>query len=161
MKPTVNHIAVVAILLVCLPLLIGADYMYWDNFATIAIANITNRGDAQEGHASLKLTTTGNVHITANNTGTDAQLTKTTDTLVTEYMLTDDGGDGTGDTGGTDQIVYTDYTAFLEGSGYAIIYVSDDNDVTVTLHVRASNFDGTLADAGEYKATQTLTVSWD
>ena len=167
MKPTVNHIAVVAILFACLPLLLGADEMRWDadNFPTIVIPNITNRGDAQEGHASLKLTTTGNVHITANNTGTDAQLTldrgkPSNDTLETKYMLTDDGGDGTGDTGGTDQIVYTDYTAFLEGSGYAIIHVADDNEVEVTLHVRASNSADTLADAGLYEATQTLTVSW-
>jgi len=162
MKPTVNHIAVVAILFVCLPLLLGADNE-WDaaNFATIAIGNITNRGDTPSASQSLVLHTTGNVHITAINT-TAAQLKSASgDTLVTEYMLTDDGGDGSGKTGGTDQIVYTDYTAFLEGSGYAITHVADYNEVTVTLHVKAYNFDSTLADAGLYEATQTLTVSWD
>jgi hypothetical protein len=166
MKPIVNHIAVVAILFACLPLLLGADFMEWapGNF-NIVIPNITNRGDAPFASKSLVLYTNGNVHITAINT-TAAQLTldrgkPSNDTLETKYMLTDDGGDGTGDTGGTDQIVYTDYTAFLEGSGYAIIYVPDDNEVTVTLHVKAYNFDSTLADAGLYEATQTLTVSWD
>jgi len=158
MKPTVNHIAVVAILFVCLPLLIGADYMYWDNFATIAIPNITNRGDKPEASKSLVLYTNVNAEITAEH-GTDAQLKSASgDTLVTEYMLTDNG-DGINTTGGTDQTVYTDYATFLS-TAYAIKYVADYNDVTVMLHVRASNSAGTLADAGLYEATQTLTVHW-
>jgi len=163
MKPTVNHIAVVAILFVCLPLLLGADNE-WDaaNFATIAIGNITNRGDTPSASHSLVLHTNGNVHITA-DTSTAAQLKNASgDTLVTEYMLTDDG-DGINTTGGkVKQTEYTDYTLFLkEGSGYAITHVADYNEVTVTLHVKASNSADTLADAGLYEATQTLTVSWD
>jgi len=164
MKPIVNNIAVVAILLACLPLLLGADYMYWDTpkkFATIAIPNITNRGDTSSASQSLVLYTNVDAEITADN-GIAARLTHATsgDTLVTEYMLTDNG-DGTNTTGGKDQqTTYTDYTAFLS-TAYAITYVPDDNEVTVTLHVRASNSAGTLADAGLYEATQTLTVSWN
>jgi hypothetical protein len=161
MKPTVNHITVVAILLVCLPLLLGADYLYWDDdhFATIAIANITNRGDTPSASQSLVLYTNVDATITA-DTGTAAQLTHETsgDTLVTEYMLTFDG-DGVSATGGA-PTSYQSYEQFLTTPA-AINYFTDDNDVTVTLHVRASNSDGTLADAGLYEATQTLTVSWN
>jgi len=159
MKPTVNHIAVVAILLVCLPLLIGADYMYWDNFATIAIANITNRGDTPSASQSLVLYTNVNAEITADNTAA-AQLTHETsgDKLVTEYKLEYDKN-GTNGTGGTPPVDWAKYDVFLPG-GSDVTYYTDDNDVTVTLHVRASNAAGTLADAGTYTATQMLTVSW-
>ena len=38
--------------------------------------------------------------------------------------------------------------------------VPDDNDVKVTLSVRAKNYTNQLANASEYTATQTLTVTW-
>ncbi len=161
MKPTVNHIAVVAIFLVCPPLLIGADFMYWDaaNFATIAIGNITNRGDTPEASQSLVLYTNVDADITADNTAA-AQLTHATSgaTLVTEYRLTFDG-DGVSATGGT-PTSYQSYEQFLTTPA-AINYFTGDDNVTVTLHVRASNSAGQLADAGLYEATQTLTVSWN
>jgi hypothetical protein len=162
MKPTVNHIAVVAILFACLPLLLGADFMYWDadNFATIAIANITNRGDTPSASQSLVLYTNVDAEITA-DTGPAAQLKSASgDTLVTEYMLTFDG-DGVSATGGTPPIIYQSYEQFLPPTSPAAInYFTGDDEVAVTLHVRASNSSGTLADAGLYEATQTLTVSW-
>jgi hypothetical protein len=143
-----------------LPLLLGADYMYWDDdhFATIALANIQTRDQVQEGSSSLAIFLNVNAEITA-DTGPVAQLTHATsgDTLVTEYRLTFDG-DGVNATGGA-PTSYQSYEQFLT-SPAAINYITDDNDVTVTLHVRTSNFDGKLADAGAYTATQTLTVSW-
>jgi len=161
MKLALTHIIVVILILLCCPLLIGADYMYWDDnhFATIALANIQTRDQVREGSSSLAIFLNVNVEITA-DTGTDAQLSHATsgDTLVTEYMLTDNG-DGINTTGGTDQTVYTDYATFLS-TAYAITHVADDNDVTVTLHVRASNSAGELGDAGSYTAMQTLTVHW-
>jgi hypothetical protein len=162
MKLALTHIIVVILILLCLPLLMGADFMYWDapkKFATIALANITNQGDRPEASQPLVLYTNVDAEISA-DTGTAAQLTHATsgDTLVTEYMLTDNG-DGINTTGGTDQTVYTDYATFLS-TAYAITHVADYNEVTVTLHVRASNSAGELADAGSYTAMQTLTVHW-
>lgn len=162
MKPIVNHIAVVAIIFVCPPLLLGADYMYWDDghFATIALDKIQTRDQVREGSSSLAIFLNVNAEISADNTGTDAQLTHATsgDTLVTEYMLSFDG-DGEGSATGGTPTSYQSYEQFLTLPA-AIKYIADDNDVTVTLHVRASNFEGKLADAGAYTATQTLTVSW-
>ena len=160
MKPTVAHIAVVAILFVCLPLLIGADYMYWDDshFPAIALTNIQTRDQVREASSSLAIFLNVNAEISADNTAA-AQLTHAAsgDNLVTEYMLTFDG-DGVSTTGST-PTSYQSYDQFLT-SPAAINYITDDNDVTVTLHVKASNSAGKLADAGTYTATQTLTVHW-
>jgi len=41
-----------------------------------------------------------------------------------------------------------------------VTHIPDDNDVQVTLYVRASNYTDQLADADDYSATQTLTVYW-
>ena len=127
-----------------------------DNFETIAIDPITAQGSTPSASKSLVLYTNCDVDITADNTAA-AQLTKTTDTLVTEYKLEYDG-DGDPDTGGTN-VGWTDWTTFLSG-GSAVAHVSLDGAVEVTLFARASNDTGNVADAGAYTALQTLTATW-
>ncbi len=127
------------------------------SFDTIAIANITNQGDTPSASESLVLYTNCDLDITADNTAT-AQLTKTTDTLVTEYKLEYDGDGGTATGGAT--VNWTEYDTFLSGAGSAVTHVTLDGAVNVTLSARASNAAGTLADAGDYTATQTLTATF-
>lgn len=158
MKLKVAHlIAAIVITSVCSSLLISQDYMYWSgDFSTIVLSNIQTRDQAPESSSSTTLYTNGNAEISADNTAT-AQLSSAADTLVTEYKLTFDG-DGSSATGGTDT-TYVTYDNFLTTAA-AVTYVMDDNDVDVTLHVRASNYAGDLANAGTYTAMQTLTVHW-
>ena len=138
------------------------DIMEWaGNFSTIALLPITAQSSAPTGSQTATLYTTGNASITADNVGTEAQLKKIGDanqTLVTSYMLTDDG-DGVTTTGGTDQGSYTGYATFLS-SAYAITHVAGDGEVEITLNARAANYPGDVADAGDYTATQTLTATW-
>jgi hypothetical protein len=96
------------------------------------------------------------VEISADHS-TEAQLSSAGDTLVTEYRLTFDG-DGSSKTGRTDTD-YKTYDIFLTPAA-DVTYVADDNDVVVTLHVKASNYANDLANAGTYTAKQTLTVHW-
>jgi hypothetical protein len=126
------------------------------SFATIALANITAQGDAPEASQSLVLYTNCDLDITADHTAA-AQLTKTTDTLVTEYKLEYDG-DGDPATGGA-TVDWTDYATFIP-VGSAVTHYPLDGAVEVTLSARASNAAGTLADAGDYTATQTLTATF-
>ena len=143
------------------------ELIEWDdpnggNFDTIAIPNLTDQSTPQNASKMLVLYTNGDVHITADLTTepNDAQLTHdgpSVDTLVTEYKLEYDG-DGNPDTGGTN-VDWTDWTTFL-GTGSTVTHVTLDGAVAVTLFARASNADGTLADAGNYHAHQTLTASW-
>jgi hypothetical protein len=125
-------------------------------FDTIAIANITAQGDTPSASKSLVLYTNCDLDITANHTAA-ARLTKTTDTLVTEYKLEYDG-DGNTNTGGA-TVDWTDYATFIP-VGSAVTHKTLDGAVNVTLSARASNAAGTLADAGNYTATQTLTATF-
>jgi len=138
------------------------EFMYWSgNFSTIALAPITAQGSEPNGSQATTLYTNGDVDITA-DVSTAAQLKKVTDpnqTLVTSYMLTDDG-DGITTTGGTDQGSYTVHSSFLSPTAYAITHVAGDDAVVITLHAKAANPLGEVADAGSYSATQTLTASW-
>jgi hypothetical protein len=130
------------------------------DFNTIALATITAQGSTPTGNGTARLYTNGDVDITADNS-TVAQLKLGTDpnqTLVTSYMLTDDG-DGATTTGGTDEVTYTGYATFLS-SAYVITHVAGDGDVEITLNARAANSPGEVADAGDYTATQTLTATW-
>jgi hypothetical protein len=153
--------AVVCILLflVFCGVLCGADYMYWSgNFPAINVAgNITKRSDAVSGSSMTTIYLNVNAQITANN-GAASQLTCGTSNLLTEYKLSFDGN-GSGSTGGAASGDWSPYNTFLSTPA-AITFVPDDNDVKVTLEVRASIIPGQLADAGNYTATQTLTVSW-
>jgi len=158
MKLTVTCIIVcVCLTFVCSSVLMSEDFMYWESdFAPIVLGNITTRIASESGSSNVTLFTSGNAEISADNTAT-AQLSYGTDTLVTEYKLEFDG-DGSSATGGS-VVNWTAYDSFL-ATPAAVTYVPDDNDVVVTLHVRASNYAGDVADAGTYTATQTLTAYW-
>ena len=141
-----------------------ADIMEWSgNFSAIALSDITTLTSAPTGSGTATLYTNGNVDITADIVGTEAQLSLGTDpnqTLVTSYMLTDDGGsDDGGGTGGTDQGSYTVYGSFLSPA-YVITHVAGDGAVVITLYAKAENPSGEVADAGSYSAIQTLTAAW-
>lgn len=158
MKLTVTHIIVsVCLTLICSALLMGADFMYWESdFDPIALPNITTQDATPEGNAQVTLFISGNTEISADNTAT-AQLSSGTDTLPTEYKLNFDG-DGIANTGGS-TVPFTSYDSFLSTPAY-VTHVTDDNDVNVTLSVKASNYAGEVANAGAYSATQTLTAHW-
>lgn len=133
-------------------------FMYWSgNFSPIALGNIGNRDQICQGSSQVTLYTSGNAEISADNTDT-ARLTKAGGAnLYTEYKLQFDG-DGVSQTGGS-TVDFTRYDLFLS-SHATVTHISGDNAVQVTLYVRASNYTGQLADAGNYSATQTLTVHW-
>jgi hypothetical protein len=97
------------------------------------------------------------VEISADNSAA-AQLSSASDTLVTEYKLTFDGTGSAGTTGGAGT-TYETYDTFLTIAA-RVTHVIGDDDVEVTLHVKASNYANGLADAGTYIAAQTLTVHW-
>jgi len=161
MKSMIRHIVVVVIVAVfCSVQLSGQDFMYWeDDFEPIILDNLTARDGISEGEAQVKLFTSGDAEISADNS-TAARLDGPSgDYLITKYRLNFDG-DGVTETGASDTEM-TDYDQFLVPP-VQITHVADDNDVQVTLRVRARprNAAGDLADAGTYTATQTLTVHW-
>jgi len=162
-KSIINYIVIITSVLLALPTLVCAeDYMYWEDFAKIELPNITSRGQTQQSSATVTLYLSGDAQITADDT-IAAQLSCTTDTLITEYKLTFDStggstGVGTGGDGGTE---WQSYDTFLKtGTEGNVDYVADDNSVQVTLWVKASNDANGVADSDEYDAIQTLTVSW-
>ncbi|HUT28645.1 MAG TPA: hypothetical protein VMX13_02550 [Sedimentisphaerales bacterium] len=159
MKLRATHITVAIILaLVCTGLLMGqTTFMYWDsNFGPIALSSITSQSQVSEGSSSATLNLNGDCEISADNS-TTAQLSSAADTLFTEYKLTFDA-DGSTLTGSPDT-TYETYGQFLT-TPVSVTYKGGDEDVVVTVHVRASNYANDVADAGAYSATQTLTVHW-
>jgi hypothetical protein len=134
------------------------EQMYWDsNFPSMSLAAITSRTDAPTDSATARLVTTGDCELSADNSAT-AQLSEAGgDTLTTEYRLTFDG-DGSSATGGA-EVAYTSYGGFLSPAA-TVTHVEGDDDVNVTLYVRAQIPAGDVADAGSYSATQTITASW-
>ena len=134
------------------------------NFAPISLTTIVAQGDTPFDSETQTLYVNCNIEISANNTAT-SQLSSVTDTLVTKYMLTDDG-DGSGSTGATgpaetasDIATWTEYDIFFVFF-LAVTHVDTDGAVDITLSVQASNLAGEMADAGAYSATQTLTAAW-
>jgi cytoskeletal protein RodZ len=158
MKLKLGYILTVLILIfLWTELLIGESFMYWDsNFTLLALPNIASREQISEGGSSANLSINADVEISADNS-TAAQLFSATDTLFTEYKLTFDG-DGSSTTGGAGTN-YETYDSFLTTAA-PVTYVLGDDDVQVTVHVKVSNYANDLSDAGEYTATQTLTVYW-
>jgi hypothetical protein len=134
------------------------EVMYWSSdFNSIGLGHIGSRTQVCDGNSQITLYTTGNAEISADNTAT-ARLTKAGGAnLYTEYKLEFDGN-GASATGGS-TVDFTSYDSFLS-SHATVTHISGDDAVQVTLYVRASNYTGQLADAGDYSATQTLTVSW-
>jgi len=156
---TIYQTTVVIILaIVFAGLLMGqTTFMYWDsNFGPIALSNITSRSQTSEGSTSATIILNGDCEISADNS-IAAQLSSATDTLMTEYRLTFDGNPPAR-TGAPDT-TYQTYDQFLTTPVY-ITHKKNDDDVVVTLYIRASNYTDDVADAGTYSATQTLTVHW-
>lgn len=137
----------------------------WEgNFTDITLTAISAQADTPEANEVQTIYTNCNFEIDSDQT-TTAQLSSTTDTLVTKYKLADDG-DGSSDTGATAAAesasgisTWADYNSFLS-TALAVTHVDTDGAVNITLHVQASNNAGEVADAGSYTATQTLTASW-
>jgi hypothetical protein len=158
-----SYIVITLLALVFSPAAICAQFLWSSHiFGPITLPKMSHRGDVCENHASIIMDvnkTLSNIQISANNTEHGpAELTNGKDRLVTEYKLTFDG-DGIHQHSGGADTEYVDYKSFLLPA-VAVKYVYDDNQVVVTLWVRASNYADKVADFGSYTATQTLTVSW-
>lgn len=157
MKLKLSSILIALILISLWTELLTGSFMDWDsNFGPIALPNIASREQISEGSSSANLSIDGDVEISADNSAA-AQLSSAGDTLVTEYKLTFDGT-GSGTTGGAGTN-YETYDTFLTTAA-PVTHAIGDDDVEVTLHVKASNYVNDLADAGTYMAAQTLTVHW-
>ena len=156
MKSIVTHIiASVCLAMICSALLLGdASWQEEGVFDPITLPDITTQDAIVDGFSIRFLDLTEDVEISADNS---ARLTKGSSYLITEYKLTFDG-DGSSTTGGP-MVDWTDYSTFLVPAA-VVMWVADDNDVEVTLHVRARNDADEVANAGEYIATQTLTATW-
>ncbi len=157
-KVFVYCIAAGLVVLCCCSHLVGDDYMEWTgNFSDISLTAISSQSGQPSGSSTITLRTSGNAAISADTT-TTAQLSITSDALVTEYKLTFDDAGGTT---GVDTPDWQQYDVFLtNGNEGDVTYVADDNEVDVTLWVRTSNPAGRIADAGDYTAVQTITASW-
>jgi len=157
MKLKLSSILIALILISLWTELLIGSFMDWDsNFGPIALPNIASREQISEGSSSANLSIDGDVEISADNSAA-AQLSSASDTLVTEYKLTFDGT-GSGTTGGAGTN-YETYDTFLTTAA-PVTHAIGDDDVEVTLYVKASNYVNDLADAGTYTAAQTLTVHW-
>jgi len=144
--------------LICSGLLMSQGFMYWEsNFGPITLANIATQNGFSEGESQVKLFTSGDAEISADNTNAARLTGPGGDSLYTQYKLKFDGN-GISKTGGSN-VKYTDYDSFLSTPTY-VTHILGDDDVKVTLSVMVSNYAGELANAGTYTATQTLTVHW-
>ncbi len=136
---------------------VGSIMEWSSNFSTIALGTMSSQSDSLTGEQTTTLYTNGTVDITADNTATAQLVESGADTLYTEYELAYDG-DGVSATGGS-TVTYAVYSSFLS-SASVVTHYDEDGAVDVTLRARATNASGTLADAGSYTATQTLTATW-
>jgi len=135
-----------------------AEEMYWaSGFAPIALAPISTRNGSSEGSSSATLVLTGDVELTADNTPTAQLASAGGCRLVTEYRLAFDGN-GNSATGAADTS-YVSYDHFLDPA-LRIVHVIGDDDVQVTLWVRARSDVSSVPDSGDYSATQTITAAW-
>ena len=132
--------------------------MYWvGSFGLISIGNITTQSDIRTASASATLFTSGDCEISADRT-IAARLTESGgDSLITEYKLEFDGN-GSSNTGGP-TVNFAAYDTFIS-SPVRITHILYDDEVSITLSVRARNNPNNIANAGTYSAAQSLTVSW-
>jgi len=140
------------------PISLLAQTMQWDgHFSAINLPSLTSTGDTVTGHSTQRLVLTGDAEISADNNSIAQLSGPGAEVLRTEYRLDFDGtGSGSSGAGGT---VWAEHDSFLLPA-VQITHAVGDDDVNVTLHVRASMMGTGAADAGTYSATQTLTVSW-
>ncbi len=139
--------------------------MEWaGNFTAIVLANMTSQAATPSDNETQTIYANCNFDISADNT-IASELNSATDTLVTRYLLADDGdgsiatGATPGDKTASDISTWTDYDSFLS-TPLVITHVDADGAVQITLSVQASNLPGNVADSGAYSAQQTLTASW-
>jgi hypothetical protein len=134
------------------------DALYWvGNFNPISLGNLTGQSDVKTAASSATLFTTGDCEISADRTVAARLSGPGSDSLITEYKLEFDGT-GSGKTGAA-AVDFTTYDTFL-ASPVRITHVPFDDDVVITVSVRAANYPNNLANAGDYTATQTFTVYW-
>jgi hypothetical protein len=145
-------------LIVCASRLSAEDAMSWvSNFGPISLGPLTTQAEVKTASSTATLVTTGDCEISADQSSVAQLSGPGGDTLITEYKLECDGDGGT-HTGGA-MVDFTAYDTFL-ASPAMIRHVPSDDEVVVTLWVRAKNYPNYLANAGDYTATQTLTVHW-
>jgi hypothetical protein len=139
--------------------LAAADVMNWQGsqFSGITLPAITTRAGVATGSATLALDLSGDVQISADNTVNAELRGPNGAALVTEYALSFNGN-GTNASGATN-VAYTAYDSFLNPP-VQVTHVLGDDEVLVTLSVKASLPPGAVSDAGAYTAHASLTASW-
>ncbi len=158
MKISYRHFVCGMIVFLASSTLSAEDAMYWvGGFGPIPIANISTQADIKTASASAVLFTTGDCEISAEHTVAAKLTGPGGDTLVTEYKL-EFAGNGSGNTGAS-TVNFSSYDTFIS-SPVRITHAIFDDQVTITLSVRAGNYPNNIANAGIYSASQTLTVSW-
>jgi hypothetical protein len=158
MKISFKHIVCCLIISVGARTLHAEDAMYWEgSFGQISLGNLSTQADVKTASASVVLFTTGDCEISGNRTIAAKLSGPGGDSLITEYKLEFDGN-GSGNTGAA-TVDFTAYDTFTS-SPVIITHVFSDDEVSITLSVRASNYPNNVANAGSYSASQTLTVSW-
>jgi hypothetical protein len=139
--------------------LANPDVMNWQSshFGAISLDAIATRTGVSTGSATLALAMDGDVQISADNT-VNAQLRGPNGAaLVTEYALSFDGNGASAS--GAANVVYAPYASFLDPP-VRVAHVLGDDEVLVTLSVRAAHPPGAPLDAGAYTAQVRLTASW-
>jgi len=158
--PSRTETSVLVLLILCgvSSLLLAQELMEWESsFPPIALDAITTQDGVSTGSSTATLLLNGDAEISADNSAAAQLSGPGSDTLVTEYKLTFDG-DGQSATGGP-SVDYTPYDSFLIPP-VQITHLVGDDEVDVTVYVRAQNRPAEVADAGGYSATATLTVAW-
>ena len=139
--------------------LANSSFMNWEgaHFGAITLADISTRTGVSTGSAMLGLDMNGDVQISA-DISANAQLRGPNGAaLLTEYALSFDGN-GLSLSGAPD-VPYTAHSSFLNPP-LRLTHIPGDDQVRVTLSVRATHPPGAAVDAGLYSATARLTVSW-
>jgi hypothetical protein len=135
------------------------DVMNWQSghFGAISLDAITTRTGVSTGSATLALALDGDVQISADNSVNAELRGPNGAALVTEYALSFDGNGA--NASGAANVAYTPYASFLIPP-VRVTHVLGDDEVLVTLSVRASHPPGAALDAGAYTAQASLTASW-